>query len=135
MLDQLSEKTEHIDQNIRIGVRTVYLPQISSEKNNLYAFGYFIEIQNLTSQKIQLLDRKWDIYNDKEEVKKIAGEGVVGKQPILTLKETFCYNSWVQIATPAGKMQGSYTMQDTLTKKEFVVRIPVFYLIHPQILH
>ena len=129
----LSEKIEAESQGILLGIRTLYLPQISNEQEGLYAFGYFIDIENLLPYKVQLLFRKWKIKNDREEIKKVSGEGVIGKQPILKKTEIFSYNSWAQITTPSGTMSGEYTMKNLDTQEKFVVQIPQFYFFHPEI--
>lgn len=71
----------------------------------------------------------------KRKKKKVAGEGVIGLQPILEAGETFEYNSWVQIMTPLGQMSGEYLMKNIEKKFFFFVSIPVFTLVQPQALN
>lgn len=133
--NQFTEKVAAIDQKVRVTVRVLYLPEISNEAQKIYTFGYFIDIQNLLPHKIQLLHRKWNIKNDKNQIKKIEGIGVVGQQPVLITDQIFSYNSWVQISTLAGVMDGEYLMRNLNLDENFVVKIPLFYLLHPKIVH
>ena len=131
----LSEKTQAIDKDISIAVQTIYLPHYSDEKESVYAFGYFIAIQNLNEEKVQLLSRRWVIENSDGEKRIIQGEGVVGQQPLLTPQEKFEYDSWAQISTPVGSMQGHFMMCYVNSAETFEVLIPTFSLIKPDILN
>ena len=133
--ENLSEKIQSIDKNISISIQTIYLPQYSNETESIYAFGYFIAIQNLNEEDVQLLARRWVIENADGEKRIIQGEGVVGQQPFFTSQEKFEYNSWAQISTPVGSMQGTFTMCYIASSETFEVLIPTFSLIKPDILN
>lgn len=62
--------TETTNNKVKIGIETLYLPELSNEKKKLFAFGYFIKIKNLHSVQIQLLARKWTIEDANEKKKK-----------------------------------------------------------------
>ncbi len=131
----LSEKIQSIDKNISISIQTFYLPQYSSDTENIYAFGYFITIQNLTEENVQLLSRRWVIENADGEKRIVQGEGVVGQQPFFAPQEKFEYDSWAQISTPVGSMHGAFTMCYITSSETFEVLIPTFSLVKPDILN
>lgn len=131
----LSELTEGQENNIWIGIRTVYLAKLSNVEKEIYAFAYIIEIKNLNPSPVQLLSREWTIEDITKFKKKVVGDGVIGKQPIIETQTSFTYNSWAQITAPIGSMKGSYTMQFTEQPQQFSVTIPQFSLIKPNSLN
>ena len=86
--------------------------------------------------KIQLLYCKWNTKGDKNKIKKIERAGVVrGGQLVLSTKQIFSYNSWVQITTLAGVMNCEYLMKNLSTDQNFTVQVSSFYLFYPDIIY
>ena len=60
----------------------------------------------------------------------MAGDGVVGEQPVIRPGEGFEYTSGAPLATPSGLMVGAYGMETT-EGELFDVDIPAFSLDSP----
>jgi len=75
--------------DIRIFVKTEYLPSESDNEAGRYVFAYT---------------------DAESRVQEVKGEGVIGEQPTLNHGESFSYTSGTMIETPVGSMQGSYQM-------------------------
>ena len=98
---------------IRVEVRSEYVPERSSVKEQSYWFQYHVRISNVGSQTAQLISREWIITNANGEVERVKGPGVVGEQPVLPPGGSFEYTSFCPLNTPVGSMQGSYQMVTT----------------------
>ena len=94
-------------------------------------FAYRITIENNNTFPVKLLQRHWKIFDSNGSYKEIDGEGVVGVQPVILPGEQYQYVSGCNLKTEMGKMEGSYTMENIHTKKQFNVRIPMFEMITP----
>lgn len=119
---------------IEIEVNTHYLSAQSSPESEQYVFSYTITITNTTSQQIQLLAREWRITDAENKITRVAGDGVVGQQPVLQAGESFSYTSGTVLATPIGTMEGHYVMIDE-NGEQFKADIPSFRLAIPNIIH
>ena len=119
---------------IRIDVQTDYLPAQSSPEAGRYVFSYTITIRNTGSEPARLLNRHWIITDANGKVQEVRGEGVVGEQPYLRPGEGYRYTSGTMIATPVGRMQGSYEMVSE-TGEHFDAEIAPFSLSMPRTLH
>lgn len=121
-----------ITNGIKISVETEYQPEYSSPYNMHYVFIYKIIIENNSDYTVQLLRRKWQIFDtDSTIVREVEGDGVVGQQPILESGDSHAYVSGANLKSSIGKMQGFYTMERVLDGKIFEVAIPEFILIAP----
>jgi ApaG protein len=89
-------------------VTTQYLPEQSSASNHVYAFAYTIAIHNTGSITGQLVARHWVITDSTGHTEQVRGLAVVGHQPVLKPGELFEYSSWTQLATPRGRMHGTF---------------------------
>ena len=69
---------------VEVKVEPFYLPQQSKPVNNEYLYGYTIGIHNYNPYPVQLISRMWQITNGFGDVKYVEGEGVVGRQPVLS---------------------------------------------------
>lgn len=119
---------------IDISIRTVYLPDQSSEEGERHVFAYTITIANTGTVATQLISRHWIINNGDGTIQEVRGLGVVGEQPLLKPGDSFEYTSGTVITTPVGSMKGSYQMaaEDGV---HFDVAIPEFILSVPRTLH
>jgi len=118
-------------QGVRISVDTVYQDEYSNSANEHYMFAYRITIQNLSEQTIQLLRRKWFIFDSNATNREVEGEGVVGLQPVIEPGESYEYVSGCNLKTEMGSMKGYYEMIRPLDGTFFMVDIPEFQLIVP----
>jgi len=120
--------------DIRISVKTEYLPSESEEESERYVFAYTITVENHGSQPAKLLSRHWIITDAENKVQEVKGKGVIGEQPRLRHGESFSYTSGTMIETPVGSMQGSYQMIADDDYK-FDALIKPFTLAMPGVLH
>ena len=127
---------------ISVVCEPAYLSDYSDPQKNHYSFSYTITVTNSGDCIVQLLSRHWIITDADGDVQEVRGEGVVGKKPLISPDESFCYTSWVSIKTPIGTMEGSYTMtsrsnalQDASEFSEFEVPIPLFSIQQLKALH
>ncbi|MFT4723919.1 MAG: ApaG protein [Colwellia sp.] len=120
--------------DISVSVKTEYIASqlIENEKN--YVFSYTISIANNSNKSIKLLSRYWLITDGDNKTSTVAGEGVIGKQPIIAPDNTYTYTSGCILKTPVGTMQGHYQMLSD-DKDLQQVEIPVFGLAQPHILN
>jgi len=120
--------------DIRISVKTEFLPSESDVTGERYVFAYTISVENHGVQAAKLLSRHWIITDAENRVQEVKGEGVIGEQPRLNNGESFRYTSGTMIQTPVGSMQGSYQMiaDDGYT---FDAVIAPFTLAMPGMLH
>lgn len=115
-------------------VTTQYLPEQSSAADNAYAFAYTITIRNTGEVAGQLVARHWVISDSAGHTEEVRGLAVVGHQPLLKPGEQFEYTSWTRIATPRGRMQGTFfcISEDA---HWFETPVPAFELSQAQALH
>ncbi len=119
---------------IKVSVRSDYLPEQSEPAASRYAFAYTVTIENRGTQSARLLDRHWIITDADGRVQEVRGEGVVGEQPRIRPGESYRYTSGAILSTPVGSMQGSYGMvNDDGTR--FEASIAPFSLAQPALLH
>lgn len=98
------------DYDIKVAVRTQFVPQQSDVESERYVFAYTITIRNAGTKPAKLLTRHWVITDANGKVQEVRGEGVVGEHPHLAPGEAFRYTSGTVLETPIGAMQGSYQM-------------------------
>ena len=117
-----------------VTVVTQYLPERSSAADDAYAFAYTITIRNTGPVTGQLIARHWIISDGAGKVEQVRGLAVVGHQPLLRPGEQFEYTSWAQIATPRGRMEGTFFCI-TEDAHWFETPVPAFELSQSQALH
>ena len=117
--------------DFKVIAQTTYLVEQSVPTDNIFIWTYQITITNNSNEIVQLLNRFWHIIDMADKVEEVQGPGVIGLQPIIKPKKKFSYNSFCQLATPQGTMEGHYEMQ-TLDEEPFLIEIPRFELIAPK---
>ena len=122
---------QQVTKGIKISITTKFEGNRYQNSKVYYAFSYSITIENQSSDTVQLLSRRWNIFDSLNDLEMIEGEGVVGKKPILKPKETYTYSSHCFLASPIGAMNGHYNMINFTTSKKFKVGIPTFQLMLP----
>lgn len=120
-----------ITDGIKISVRTKFMEELSNRCKCLYYFSYVITIENNSLSTIQLLRRKWMIFDSIGDHLLVEGEGVVGKKPVIQPGESYTYESACKLSSSIGKMWGIYYMKKDKTDNEICVRIPEFKLVAP----
>lgn len=116
---------------VNIEIVSNYIQEYSKPEHHRFLFSYQIKIENQKAEAIKLLTRHWYIFDSNGQVKEVAGEGVIGEQPIINAGETFEYESFCELKTDMGMMWGSYLMRNVETEKLFEAAIPEFQLICP----
>lgn len=120
-----------ITDGVKISVETIYQPEYSNPANEHFMFAYRVNIENLTENTVQLLNRHWHIFDSNGTKREVEGEGVVGQQPVIEPGDHHEYVSGCNLKTDMGSMKGSYEMERTVDGVKFRVNIPEFYLIAP----
>lgn len=118
-----------ITKGIQVSVETTYQPDFSNPQQHHYVFTYKVRIDNKSNHTVQLLRRRWEIFDAAESRKIVEGEGVVGQQPILEPGETHTYVSGCNLKSGIGKMRGSFTLEKLRDGQLWEVVIPEFQLI------
>ena len=119
---------------IRIQIRSEFLADRSSPRDEQYLFQYHVRISNVGAETSQLVSREWIITTADGEVERIKGPGVVGEQPTLSPGSVFEYTSFCPLKTAVGSMQGSYQMV-TSEGERFDAMIAPFTLAVPHALN
>ena len=117
-----------MEDNVIVNAVSEYVPELSKQNDSNYYYLYEVTIQNKSRKKIKLLSRHWDISDGSGNKKKIDGDGVVGKNPIINPGEMFKYKSYCPLKTEFGFMSGFYTMKNE-DGEIFKVLIPEFPLV------
>ena len=120
-----------ITNGIKISVDVTYEAAHSQPQQAYYVFSYRISIENKSDQTVQLLRRHWYIFDSVAGWNEVEGEGVVSQQPVLYPDDEYQYESFCPLVSEAGKMRGTYLMQNKSDGSTFEVRIPTFELIAP----
>jgi ApaG protein len=123
--------TTTITDGVKISVETQYQPEYSNPASEHYMFAYKINIENLSDYTIQLMRRRWDIFDSNGTSREVEGEGVVGLQPVIEPGESHEYISGCNLKTDMGSMKGEYQMLRLLDNTLFDAQIPEFYLVAP----
>ena len=97
--------------HIKVTVFPSYLPDQSDGFSGLHVWAYFIRIENLGTETVQLVNRYWRITDGLGQVQEVRGPGVIGEQPVLEPGDTYQYTSGASLRTPSGLMAGNYEMR------------------------
>lgn len=120
-----------VTDGIKICVNTKFESELSRACQCIYYFSYIITIENNSNSTVQLLRRKWMIFDSIGEHLLVEGKGVVGQQPVIKPGESYTYESCCKLNSCIGKMCGVYYMEKEGHNTEICVRIPEFNLITP----
>ncbi len=116
-----------VSEGIRIQAAAQFLPAESDPDRGRFIFVYRIRVTNQSDRTAQLMGRHWVIIDGNGRREDVRGEGVVGKQPILSPGETFEYTSYCPLRTEWGTMEGSFSFLDELGEP-FEATVGRFYL-------
>jgi len=117
--------------DISVRVENNFQEESSNPVKDHFVFSYRVTIHNLGEHTVKLLSRKWDIIDSNTQHRKIEGEGVVGRQPVLEPGQSHEYVSGCNFQTDMGKMKGHYIMEKVADGEQFDVDIPEFHMVAP----
>lgn len=115
--------------DIKVTVVPEYDFKNSFPADNRFVFRYNISIKNLGRDVIQLLSRKWLIYDLGFGFTEVTGEGVIGLTPVIEPGENFTYFSNVLLRSGVGSMSGVYFCKNLLTNEALEIEVPKFNLV------
>jgi ApaG protein len=122
-------------EGVEVIVKSSFEEEFSRPDQSEFVFSYHISISNENDFSIQLISRKWFVFDSKGDHYEVEGPGVIGEQPILEPGESHEYESGTKLTSPIGRMRGYYVMESSLTNETFKVYIPEFDLIAPFVLN
>ena len=114
--------------DIKVSVIPEYDTKNSFPSENRFMFRYHVTIENLGDHPIQLLKRKWLIYDVGFGFTEVEGDGVIGLTPEIMPGDTFKYFSNVVLRSGVGSMTGTYFCTNLSNKHTLEVEIPKFNL-------
>lgn len=126
---------EKITKGIKISVRTNYEGIHVRNEISHYAFSYFVTIENQSQDTVQLISRKWEIFDSLNNKEIVIGDGVVGQLPVLEPHEKYTYRSNCFLESSMGSMKGYFNMINFTSKTQFKVQIPTFQLVVTEVLN
>jgi ApaG protein len=122
---------QNITEEMKVSAEAFYLPNHSSPLAENYIFGYRITIENLSHYPMQLLKRKWEIWDSDGSVSEENEEGVQGQQPVLLGGEKYQYVATCHLKTEMGRIRGSYLFDNLHTHLLHRIYAPEFEMIAP----
>jgi ApaG protein len=120
---------------VSVTVKQKFDQKLSDLSNSSFFFRYSIKITNNSESTVQLISRKWEIFDSLNSTKIVEGLGVIGEQPILKPGESFSYESGCELFSEIGSMKGLYSFKNIETQQNLRVLIPKFDLYYPGILN
>lgn len=120
-----------ITEGVQVSILAEFHEEYSNPLQKHFVFTYKVYIENHSPYTLQLLRRRWHIFDSNFTRFKVEGEGVIGEQPILESGDSHHYTSGCSLKTDMGKMRGAYIMKRLSDNAEFEVVIPDFKLIAP----
>ena len=121
---------EQITDGIRVSVRPSFSLSFSEPEAGRFVFTYLVELENQSEEVAKLLFRHWRIHDSQGEDQEVDGDGVIGQQPTLDPWKSHVYESFCELSSPTGFMEGYYTFVRP-TGEEFRVPVPRFELQAP----
>ncbi len=122
---------QQVTKGIKISITSNFEGNRYQNSKVYYAFSYSITIENQSSDTVQLISRRWNIFDSLNDFEIVEGEGVIGKKPILKPKHSYTYSSHCFLVSAIGSMNGYYSMINFSTSEKFKVHIPTFQLMLP----
>ena len=113
--------------DITVRVAPHYLPEQSDPERGYHVWAYHVRVENGGQAPVRLMSRRWLITDGEGRSEEVAGDGVVGVQPLIAPGGAYDYVSGCPLSTPSGRMEGRYVMQDEAGTR-FPVTIPSFAL-------
>lgn len=115
-----------ITRGIKISVITDFEGLYFRDGRNYFAFSYEITFHNQSKDTVQVVKRFWEVFDALNNKDIVAGEGVVGKKPIIKPGEHYTYRSGCLLISPYGSMKGFYSLINLSSSRSFKVNVPSF---------
>jgi ApaG protein len=93
---------------IRVTVRPRYVAEESRPARRRFVFIYAVRIENVGATPARLSSRRWRIHDSIGLDTTVEGEGVLGQQPVIPPGGVHEYESFCELRSPAGHMEGEY---------------------------
>ncbi len=77
---------------VPVRVSVSFLPEQSEPHKGRSFWAYHIRVENEGRQAVQLLSREWTIVDGRGGRHEVAGDGVVGEQPVIEPGASFDYD-------------------------------------------
>ncbi|MDV7186897.1 Co2+/Mg2+ efflux protein ApaG [Lutibacter sp. TH_r2] len=122
---------QQVTNGIKISVASKFEGTSYRDEQLNFVFSYQVTIENQSNNTVQLLERRWNIFDSLNQTEIVEGPGVIGKKPILKSGETHTYKSHCLLTSPIGAMSGYYRMVNFSSSNMFKVYIPTFQLMVP----
>jgi ApaG protein len=129
MKNKINPMFTAVTEGIHVTVEVTYQAEFSSPQQHHYVFTYKVHIENRGTHTVQLMRRKWHIYDAGDATKIVTGDGVVGQQPVLEPGKSHEYVSGCNLKSGLGKMKGYYFMEKLFDGRTLEIQIPEFQLI------
>ena len=126
---------QKVTKGIKISVKTSFEGTYFQNYRLHFAFHYHITIENQCKDSIQVVARKWEIFDTLNRMEIIEGEGIVGKKPVILPGQTHTYEAGSLLTSPIGAMRGFFEVVNFTTTNKFKVSIPTFQLNTPYIMN
>lgn len=117
-----------ISKGIRISIITRYCGIQKHNNKEYFLFDYSINIENQSSDKIQLISKSLKVHDTLNNTETIKSDGVFGLTPVLIPQKTYSYNSFSSLISNCGSIEGHFTMTNLITNTTFNVKIPTIQL-------
>lgn len=95
---------------------------------NRYMWGYYLCIENNTSDKIRLLGKDWNITDEKGNRYNDSSAGFKGELPELEPGEVFEYTSYAPLKAANAVFYGSCKVEAFSQNKVKDIKVPTFNL-------
>ena len=76
--------------DIKVSVIPVYLAEQSEPSEDVYVWAYTVQVENLSTRQVRLLNRHWKITDAHGHHQEVQGVGVVGRRTCRVLRFSTC---------------------------------------------
>ena len=97
-----------LTEGIRVTVRPRYVADESRPARRRFVFIYAVRIENVGYAPARLVSRRWRIHDSIGLDTTVEGEGVLGQQPVIPAGGVHEYESFCELRSPGGHMEGEY---------------------------
>jgi ApaG protein len=115
---------------LTVRVAPHFLPDQSDPARDYYVWAYHVRVENGSEAPVRLMARRWTIIDGHGRTEEVAGDGVVGVQPLIAPGGAYDYVSGCPLGTASGRMHGRYVMMAE-NGDRFSIAIPMFHLVVP----
>jgi len=108
--EEMSSESTHTTEGVEVTIQGVYIGPHESPGPTVHKFGYSVQIRNTSTSVVRLMSRHWFFYNPEDQVMdaEVAGNGAVGKNPVLGPQQSFSYESGTVTTATELVMKGTF---------------------------